>query len=131
MKSLSRETQLKLNELSEKVIGLSFKVHNRLGRGFVEKVYENALTHELAKESLHVKQQMPIIVRYDSIIIGEFFADIVIENVIVLEIKAVSEISKVHEAQCFNYLRASDLRLGLVLNFGASSVQVRRIVNQF
>lgn len=127
---LSNE-QVRLNSLSEKVIGLSYKVYNKLGRGYVEKVYENALVHELIKQNIQLKQQAYVNVLYDGIIVGEFQPDLIVDNSLLVEIKAVSELSKTHEAQCFNYLLAASLKLGLILNFGATSVQVRRKVNGF
>lgn len=123
--------QARLNSLSEKVIGLSYKVYNQLGRGYVEKVYENALVHELTKLGIQVKQQAYLNVFYDGIIVGEFQPDLIVGNSVLIEIKAVSELNKNHEAQCVNYLLAASLKLGLVLNFGGSSVQVRRKVNGF
>ena len=123
--------QMQLNQLSERAIGLAYKIGAALGCGFVEGVYENALVHELTKAALKVRQQHQILVRYDGIIIGDFQADLIIEDALILEIKAVREISVGHEAQLLNYLKAANLRLGLVLNFGAPSVQIRRKVNGF
>ena len=125
------DQQMMLNSLSETLIGLSFKVYNQLGRGYLEKVYENALAHELTKVEITLQQQPFLIVRYDGIVVGEFQPDLIIDNKLLVEIKAVSEITKNHEAQCFNYLKASSLKLGLLINFGATSVQVRRKVNGF
>ncbi len=96
------DQQLMLNSLSETLIGLSFKVYNQLGRGYLEKVYENALVHELTKVGITLQQQPFLIVRYDGIVIGEFQPDLIIDNKLLVEIKAVSEITKNHEAQCFN-----------------------------
>ena len=123
--------QRRLNQLSETVIGLSYKVANALGRGFVECVYENALAHELTKQSLRVKQQDRLVVKYDGIIGGDFRVDLVVEDQLLVEIKAVAELNKTHEGQLYNYLKASNLRLGLLLNFGSQSVQISRKVNGF
>ena len=120
-----------LNNLSETIIGLSYKVHNHLGRGYLEKVYENALVHELINLGIAIKQQPCLTVKYLGVVVGEFQPDIIVDNHILLEIKAVAELNKNHEAQCCNYLKASDISLGLLINFGTSSVQIRRKVNDF
>ena len=97
------DQQMMLNSLSEMVIGLSFKVYNKLGRGYLEKVYENALVHELTKVvGTALRQQPFLIVRYDGIVVGEFQPDLIIDNQLLVEIKEVSEITKNHQAQCFN-----------------------------
>lgn len=119
------------NKLSEKIIGCAFKVHNTLGCGFLEKVYENALAHELRKNSLSVEQQKPIQVIYDEIVVGEYIADILVESAVILELKAIKAIDKIHEAQLLNYLKATGLNLGLILNFGQPKLQIRRFVNNF
>jgi len=123
--------QQRLNQISETVIGLSYKVANALGRGFVECVYENALAHELTKERLGVRQQDRLIVKYDDVIVGDFRVDLIVENQRLIEIKTVTELSKTHDAQLYNYLKASKLKLGLLRNFGAQSVQISRRVNGF
>ena len=121
----------KQNKLTEKIIGCAFKVHNTLGCGFLEKVYENALAHELRKNSLSVEQQKPIQVIYDEIVVGEYIADILVESAVILELKAIKAIDKIHEAQLLNYLKATGLNLGLILNFGQPKLQIRRFVNNF
>jgi GxxExxY protein len=121
----------KQNKLTEKIIGCAFKVHNTLGCGFLEKVYENALAHELRKNSLSVEQQKPIQVIYDEIVVGEYIADILVESAVILELKAIKAIDKIHEAQLLNYLKATGLNLGLILNFGQPKLQIRRFVNHF
>jgi len=120
----------RLNEVTEKIIGFSYKVANALGPGFAEKVYENALAHELAKASFSVKQQENILVRYDGIIVGDFYPDLIVDGRIIVEVKAVSELSKSHFSQCLNYLKAADLMVGLLINFGKPSVQVKRIAHR-
>ncbi len=115
-----------LNELTEKVIGCAYKVSNTLGCGFLEKVYENALSIELRKAGLQVAQQQPINVLYDSVVVGDYFADILVENVLVVEIKALSALHDSHKAQLLNYLKATKLRLGLLINFGRPKVEIRR-----
>ena len=130
MRQMTSQTQdLKaLNSISEKVIGFAYKVHNKLGRRFLEKVYENALVHELLNNHIDGRQQERLVVTYDEIIVGDFLVDLIAGGALLVEIKAVADISKSHEAQLFNYLKASGLRLGLILNFGSNSVQIKRRV---
>jgi GxxExxY protein len=116
-----------LNPVTEKVIGCAYTVSNTLGAGFSEKVYENALAHELHKRRLKVQQQKPIQVYYDEVIVGEYFADLVIENTVVVELKAVKALDESHQAQCINYLKASGLRVCLLLNFGKSRLEIKRM----
>ncbi len=114
-------------ELSEKVIGCAFKVSNTLGCGFLERVYENALSHELRKAGLSVVQQQKIDVIYDGVVVGFYEADIIVEGVLVLEIKALRALDDAHKAQLLNYLKGTGLRLGLLINFGTSKVEVKRV----
>ncbi|MFN6964281.1 MAG: GxxExxY protein [Pyrinomonadaceae bacterium] len=118
-----------LNEISERIIGCAFKVGNTLGCGFLEKVYENALAIELGKAGLSVEQQRPIAVVYDGQIVGRYDADLLVEGKVIVELKAVREISDAFRAQCINYLRATGLRLCLLINFGNTRVEVKRIVH--
>jgi len=120
-----------LNELSEKVIGCAYAVSNGLGCGFLEKVYENALAYELRKANLRVQQQCPVRIRYDGELVGEYAADLLVEDSMLVELKAVKEFDDVHMAQCLNYLKATGLKLCLLLNFGKSRVDVKRVVNNF
>ena len=108
----------KYTELTEKVINVFYKVYNKLGYGFLEKVYENALILELKKLNLQAVPQKPIKVIYDNVIIGEYFADILVEDKLIIEIKAAKNIADEHEAQLLNYLKATDIEVGLLLNFG-------------
>jgi len=112
--------------LTRRIIGCAYRVANVLGAGFLEKVYENALAHELRKAGLRVAQQTPCEVRYDGIVVGSYVADMVVEDRVVVELKAAAQLNPVHEAQLLNYLRASGRRLGLLLNFGTPRVGVRR-----
>jgi GxxExxY protein len=123
------EDDTTLNRISDRIIGCAFGVMNTLGCGFLEKVYENALAHELRKAGLSVAQQHPITVRYDDIIVGEYFADMLVEATVVVELKAVKTLDSVHNAQCINYLKASGLRLCLLLNFGKPRVEIHRVAN--
>ena len=123
--------RLNLNEISRKIIGCAFQVHNTLGCGFLERVYENALVMELRKERLKVVQQAPIKVYYEGEVIGDYIADILVEEEIIIEIKAVKAIDEIHEAQLLNYLKATRLKLGLILNFGTPKLEIKRFVNKF
>lgn len=122
---------MKNDELAEKVIGCAYEVSNSLGSGFLEKVYENALVHELNKKGIKTKQQIAIVVKYDGVIVGEYVADLLVNDELLVELKAVENIEKVHLAQCLNYLKATGMRACLLVNFGRSKVQVRRLVNHF
>jgi GxxExxY protein len=116
-----------LTVLSERIIGGAFAVSNVLGVGFLEKVYENALAHELRKLGLAVAQQQAIVVRYDGIVVGEYVADLMVERSVIVELKHARILDDVHLAQCLNYLKATGLHLCLLINFGKPRVEVRRI----
>jgi len=113
--------------MTERIIGCAFKVANALGHGFLEKVYENALAHELRKAGLEVAQQHGLEVHYDGVLVGEFVVDLLVEGRVLVELKAVAGILDVHVAQSLNYLKASGRPLCLLFNFGPS-LQVRRLV---
>jgi GxxExxY protein len=115
-------------ELSYKIIGLAMQVHSRLGIGFLEKVYENALTVLLRREGIKAKQQHSIKVYFEDQIVGDYMADIIVDDSIILEIKALDRISDVHRAQALNYLRATELRLAIILNFGKKKLEYERLV---
>jgi GxxExxY protein len=115
-------------ELTEKILGAAFKVQNTLGAGFLEKVYENALSIELRKLGLPVEAQKAFPVRYEGTVVGDYHADLVVSGRVVVECKAVSNLDVVHEAQLINYLKASGLRVGLLINFARSKLQYRRLV---
>ena len=120
-----------LNEVSGRVIGCAYTVLNKLGPGFLEKVYENALAHELRKSGLSVTQQRGLTVLYDGIVAGEYVVDLLVEDVLLVELKAVKTLDETHRAQCLNYLRASCTRLCLLLNFGTARLEVKRLINDF
>ena len=115
-----------LNALTEKIIGCAFTVSNTLGSGFLEKVYENALALEIQKNGLAVKKQAPIKVLYGGKVVGEYFADVIVSETVILEIKAVKEINDAFAAQCLNYLKATGLPICLLLNFGKPKVEIKR-----
>jgi len=121
----------RLNQISETVIGCAFTVSNTLGSGYLEKVYENALAYEIRQAGLEVVQQRPIAVRYRGVVVGEYVADLLIEDLVLVELKAVKGLDDIHLAQCLNYLKATGFKLCLLLNFGEPKVEVRRIVNKF
>ncbi len=116
-----------VNLITEKIIGCSYTVSNTLGIGFIEKVYENALAHTIRKSGLNVVQQHPIKVSFDGIIVGEFVADLLVEERVLVELKAVSMLKNEHTAQALNYLRATGLEICLLINFGTTKVEIKRL----
>ncbi len=117
-------------DLSYKVIGAAMKVHRTLGYGYLEKIYENSLIVELQRNGLFAEQQLPIKVRYEGVVVGDYFADILVERKIILELKSASAISPAHKAQTLNYLKATGLELAIVLNFGPKSLEHHRLINR-
>ncbi len=115
-------------ELSYAIVGAAMEVHRILGPGFLEAVYQKALAHELTLRGIRFEQFKRLPVYYKGVLVGEYEADFVIEDEIILELKAVSALTKAHEAQAHNYLAATGLRLAILLNFGADSLQQKRIV---
>jgi GxxExxY protein len=118
-------------ELSEKIIGCAYEVYNKMGYGYLESVYEKCLLIELRKAGLTADAQMPIKVQYDGQIVGDFFADIIVNDTVILELKSVKKIATAHEAQLVNYLVATGKQVGLILNFGEQQVEVKRKVREF
>ena len=118
-----------INEATEKIIGCSYKVANTLGSGFLEKVYENALAHEIRKTGLTVEQQAIQQVLYDGIVVGDYYADLLVDNCVIVELKTVKEFDNVHIAQCLNYLKAAGLPLCLLINFYRPKIEIKRIIN--
>lgn len=116
-----------LNEVSGRIIGAAYAVSNFLGCGFLEKVYENALVHEMRKGGLHVEKQVALQVFYDGVVVGNYFADVIVENTIILELKVAEAIEKSHMSQALNYLNATGLPLCLILNFGTPKLGVKRV----
>jgi GxxExxY protein len=119
---------VRINELSNLVIGCALTVASTLGSGFLEKVYENALAYEIRKTGLAVAQQYAVGVRYDGIIVGEYTTDLLVEDAVLVELKATRALDNIHRAQCLNYLKATDLHLCLLLNFGSPRMEIKRIV---
>jgi len=115
------------NEVTEKIIGAFYKVYNSLGYGFLEKVYERALAVEFGRVDLKFGRQVPIDVCYEEVVVGNYVADFIVEGSIVVEVKAIREITECDGKQLLNYLRVSGKRLGLVLNFGREAEVKRKI----
>ncbi len=116
--------------LTEKVIGAAFEVSNTLGAGFLEKVYERALARELVLRGMRVGKQVSFGVSYKGHSVGEYFADLLVEEVLVVEVKCVPRFANEHLAQCLNYLKASDRRLALMINFGNPKVEFKRVTRE-
>ncbi len=117
--------------MTDKVIGCAFTVSNSLGAGFLENVYENALAHELRKNGLKVSQQQPIPVYYDGVLVGDYYADIIVENTVLVELKVVQRLDEIHMAQCLNYLRATGMPVCLLMNFAKPILEFHRYINTF
>ena len=117
-----------INSLTEQIIGCAFKMSNTSGSVFLEKVYENALALEHKKAGLTVKQQSPLKVFYDEVVVGEYVADLVVEEQVLVDLKSVKALDKIHMAQCMNYLKATGLQICLLMNFGQPRIEIKRIV---
>lgn len=113
-------------DLAGQVIGLAMKVHSTLGAGFLESVYHKALAHELQKAGIQFESEKPLNVLYDGILVGEFTADLLVENELIVELKAVQSLVAVHEVQTANYLVATGKDIGLLLNFGAERLEFKK-----
>jgi GxxExxY protein len=118
----------KVNLLSKRIIGCALTVLHGLGTGYLEKVYERALAHELRKSGLAVSQQHPMVVRYDGIVVGEYTVDLLVERTVLVELKVAKALDPIHQAQCLNYLKTTGLHLCLLLNFGKPHLEIKRIV---
>ena len=116
-------------DLSYKIVGLAMEVHSKLGYGFLEKVYENAMMVLLRREGIHAKQQAPITVYFDGEVVGDYYADILVEDNIILELKAIERITDAHRAQTLNYLKATGLHLAILLNFGKERLKYERFTH--
>lgn len=117
-----------VDSLTERIIGCAYRVSNALGIGFVEKVYENALVYLLRKDGLKVEQQYPLQVTFDGVVVCDFRVDLLVDDSVLVELKAASELTSEHLAQSLNYLRATGLGVCLLINFGKPRIQVRRLV---
>ena len=117
------------NQLTERAIGCAYQISNGLGSGFLEKVYENSLVLELRKLGFQVAQQHPLCVRYEGQVVGEYVADILVNETLLIEVKAVRKLDEIHMAQCLNYLKATGLRICLLINFGTPKVEIKRVIH--
>ncbi len=115
-------------ELSFSIVGMAMQVHNQLGGGFLEKVYENAMMVLCRKQGISAEQQKAIKVYFENEIVGEYFADILVDDKVIIELKVAESITNIHKAQLLNYLKATHLRLGLILNFGKEKLEYERLV---
>lgn len=116
-----------LNDLTGAIIGCAFRVMNTLGAGFLERVYENALVLESSKSGLAVAQQISVSVYYEGVVVGTYVIDLLVEDTVLVELKAVKALDSVHAAQCINYLKATGLPVCLLINFGNPRLDVRRV----
>ena len=117
-----------INEITYQIRGAVFEVNKVLGAGFLEKVYEKALLVEFYKRGLKAEAQAPITVKYKGQVVGEYFADIVVEGQVILELKAIEQMQKIHEAQLLNYLKATGFKIGLLINFRYPKAEIKRFV---
>jgi GxxExxY protein len=115
-------------ELTEKIIAAAYNVYNKMGFGFLESVYEKCLLIELGKSGVKAESQKPITVEYENEVVGEFKADVIVEDTVILELKSVRQITQAHEVQLVNYLVATGKPVGLILNFGEQKVEIKRKV---
>lgn len=120
------DSSLMHSEITDKIIAAAYDVHNQLGFGFAEKVYENAMMIKLVAKGLQAVQQVPINVFFEGKLVGDYFADILVEDTIIIELKAASDTAKIHEAQLLNYLKATCKKVGLLINFSDKLKIVRR-----
>jgi GxxExxY protein len=118
------------SDLTEKIIGCAYDVFNTLGAGFLESVYERSLLIELKQAGLDARPQVPLNVYYRESLVGQFFADIIVDQKVVVELKSIESLAKAHEVQLVNYLVATGMPVGLLINFGPDRVEVRRKVRQ-
>ena len=118
----------KINDITYTINGAVYEVNKVLGAGFLEKVYEKALIIELLVRGLRAESQVPIKVSYKNEVVGEYFADIVVEGQVIIELKAVDQLQKIHEAQLLNYLKATSYKIGLLINFTHPKAEIKRFV---
>lgn len=122
---------IKYKELTDKIIKIFYKVYNKLGYGFLERIYENAMMIEFKRESIPAVSQSAIKVFYEDEIIGEYFADILVDDKVIVEIKAAKNIVVENEAQLLNYLKATNIEVGLLLNFGPKPEVKRKVFDNY
>lgn len=116
-------------ELTERIRQAAFEVHSYFGNGYLEKVYENALFHKLVKQGLDCKQQVPLKVYFeDNVVVGEYYADLIVDDKILIELKTVEKLDRIHFAQLKNYLKTTRYKLGLLINFGKAILEFKRVI---
>jgi GxxExxY protein len=125
----SRDTKHNFEDLSKKIIGAAIRVHRELGPGFLESIYEEALKVEFSKNAFKFESQKEIKIEYLGVEVGVHRLDLVVENIIIIELKAVKELADIHFAQLRSYLKATGLKVGLLLNFAKPSLEIKRVVN--
>jgi GxxExxY protein len=128
---MDADERQRFDGITERIIGCAYEVANTLGVGFLEKVYENALAHELRKRGLGIQQQAATSVYYDGVVVGDYLADLLVEKCVLVELKVAKGLDETHVAQCLNYLKATTLRVCLLINFASPRIEIRRLVNQF
>ncbi|MFQ5708698.1 MAG: GxxExxY protein [bacterium] len=121
---------MKYKDLTERIIGCAYRVHNKMGFGFLESVYEKCLLIELKRAGLKAEAQRSIQVYYEDEVVGEFVADVIVEDAIILELKSVRRVVKAHEVQLVNYLTATRKDVGLIINFAERKVEIKRKVRE-
>ena len=121
-----KNKNMNIEELIKQIVQCAYNVRTKLSAGFLESVYKNALLIELEENGISARTEVPINVYYNNIVVGEFRADIVVENAVVIELKAVQQLTIAHEAQLVNYLTATDIEQGLLINFGSERIEIRR-----
>ena len=119
------------SEITETIIGCAYSVANELGFGFLEKVYEHSMMIAISEKNLKVENQVPISVYYHEKNVGDYYVDLLVDDKIIIELKSVKELSSIHKAQLLNYLKATKKRIGLLINFGSSKVEVKRVINGY
>ncbi len=122
---------MKLGELTEDILGACFEVSNELGHGFLESVYEKSLIIALQDKGLRAENQVPLQVQFRHVEVGGFYADVIVEEKVLLELKAVKTLATEHIAQTINYLKATGIEVGLLVNFGSAKLEYRRFENRF
>jgi GxxExxY protein len=118
----------RLNEITERIIGCAYDIANGLGSGFLEKVYENAMRIDLERAGFAVQQQHPIPVIWRGQVVGDYYADLLIDGCVIVELKAVKTLDEIHMAQCLNYLKATGIKVCLLINFGKPQIEIKRVV---
>lgn len=126
----NRMTDSELNQLTDKIIGIAISIHKKLGAGFAEKIYQRVIYLELKKSGLRLEREYKITVYWNKNIVGYHLVDFLIDNTVIVEIKATGETQEIHKYQLLSYLKAANKHLGLLLNFGSGTLGIKRVVNK-